>query len=242
MHLSWTAPGYTGAIGFPITGYEYRVDSGGGYGAWTTVPGGAAATDATTTPAARATPSPRPAPTRCGRSTARVPATRAHRASRRRSPTAPRRRSPITAPSAGAYTRAGHDLHRHRRQRDRRRARRSSVTVWSAARTARAALLQTLNAPRTGTTWTVNSAALAYGAKSVCATPDRLGRQHRARAGPVNFTVGQVTDVVITNGGTPGRADKGDTVTVTFGQAMNPATLCTGWNGTTARSSTHASS
>ncbi|MGZ6886623.1 MAG: prepilin-type N-terminal cleavage/methylation domain-containing protein [Acidimicrobiia bacterium] len=88
---------------------------------------------------------------------------------------------------------------------------------------------------RTGTTWSVVSGTMTVGAKSVCASQsDWAGNVGTSAAR--NFSSGQVTNLAVANGGTNGRIDKGDTVTVTFAQAMNPGTLCAAWNGTTSRS------
>ena len=96
--------------------------------------------------------------------------------------------------------------------------------------------VQTFNVTRSGGTWSQAVGPMVAGAKSVCATQaDTAGNV--GAAGPINFTASQVVNVGVTNGGTVGKIDKTDVVAITFGQAMNPGSLCTGWNGTTARKS-----
>jgi prepilin-type N-terminal cleavage/methylation domain-containing protein len=233
VDLAWTTPGYTGAPGSPILGYEYRVDSGGGYGAWTTVPGGlvnsmthtcgTSDTVATTcTYQVRAlnglgsgTPSNAASAASLADTTTPVVTITA--------PTAGALVGPVTTFTGTAGNAAGDALT-------------VTVTVYSGA-ACTGVPLQTLSAPRVGTAWSVTSASMANGAKAVCATQtDWVG--HSATAGPVGFTAAQVTNLALANGGTAGRVDKGDTVTVTYGQAMAPASFCAGWNGTTARSTT----
>lgn len=231
VNLAWPTPAYTGAPGNPILGYEYRVDSGGGYGAWTGVglvnslvhTCGTSDTVATTcTYQVRAVNAQ-------GAGTASNAASAASYADT----TTPV--VTISAPTGGATVGTAITVTGTAGN-----AAGDSATVavnlYSGAGCA-GAPIQALTANLVGTNWSVASGVMTNGAKSVCATQtDWVG--HSATAGPVNFTVGQVTNLAITNGGTVGRVDRGDTVAVTYGQAMNAASFCTGWNGTTARSST----
>jgi prepilin-type N-terminal cleavage/methylation domain-containing protein len=230
VHLSWTTPGYTGTSA--ITKYQYRADRGTGYGAWTDVPGGLVTSYDDTCGTSDIVA------TTCDYQVRAVNGSGAGLASNEASaasladsgaPTVT-----ITAPTNNARTGL-------------------STTITGTAGTAvgdgTTVVVRlyaasnctggstTLNATVSGGTWSVPTGTMAPGAKSVCATQtDWLSNV--GSAGPVNFTAGQVTNLTVTNGGTLGRVDKGDAIAVTFGQAMNPSTLCTGWNGTTARSST----
>ena len=231
VNLSWTPQTFTGMS--PITSYEYRADRGTGFGAWTAIAGGAATTSMVDT---------------CGTSnTAGVQCqyqVRAINAIGIGSPSnlgiatsafdnvAPA--VTITAPTNGGRTGLSTTITGTADN-----GAGDSVTVvvslYSGSNCTGAA--QTFNVARTGTTWSVASGAMTAGAKSVCATQsDTAG--NTGAAGPINFTAGQVTNLVVTNGGTLGRVDRGDTVAITFGQAMSPASICTGWNGTAARTGT----
>ncbi len=228
VNLSWVPQTFTGMS--PITSYEYRADRGAGFSDWTAVPGGAATTSLIDT---------------CG--TSNTVATtcqyqvRAINAIGIGSPSnlafadssfdaiAPP--VAITAPSNGGRTgltttitgTAGNAPGDS-----------ATVVVTLYAGSNCTGAVQTFNVARTGTTWSVASGAMAAGPQSMCATQtDTAG--NTGFAGPVNFTAGQVVNLAITNGGTLGRIDRNDTVAITFGQTMNPVTLCTGWNGTTVR-------
>jgi hypothetical protein len=85
---------------------------------------------------------------------------------------------------------------------------------------------------RTGATWTTTFTGLTDGARSVCASQsDWAG--NTGTSAPVAFTVAPVVGLTATNANN--RLAAGDTFTVTFGQTMNPASICAGWNGTTTR-------
>jgi|GEM_PF-2371111 prepilin-type N-terminal cleavage/methylation domain len=231
VNLSWVPQTFPGMS--PITSYEVRADRGAGvFGAWTAIAGGAATTSLVDT---------------CGTSNTVATTCKyqvhAINAVGTGSPSniaftdsafdniAPA--ASITAPTNGGRTGLSTTI---TGTADNGVTDSATVVVSLFAGSNCTGAVQTFNVARTGTTWSVASGAMAAGPMSVCATQsDTAG--NTGFAGPINFTAGQVTNLVVSNGGTAGRIDKGDTVAITFGQAMNPATLCTGWNGTTARKS-----
>ena len=108
-----------------------------------------------------------------------------------------------------------------------------TVQVWSGAGCT-GTLLQTRNAAAAGGAWSVASTAMTSGTRFVCANQsDAYGNSGQSPA--VSFTVDATppspTTLAIANGGTLGRVDKSDTVTITFSETINPASLCSGWNG-----------
>ena len=228
VDLSWLAPGYTGAIGNPITGYEYRVDSGSGYGAWTAVPGGLVTSYAHTcgtsdTVATTCTYQVR-ALNAQGTGTASAPASAQSFADN----TAPA--PTVTGPASGATTgtttifsgTAGTATGDGTLM---------TVRVYSGATCSGAA--QTVTTNRVGAAWTVASPVMTGGAKAVCVTQSDLAGNigtSAPRTFSVDATAPTVTAVVLANAS--GQVAKGDSVAITFSEAINPASLCLGWNGT----------
>jgi type II secretory pathway component PulJ len=238
VDLSWTAPGYTGATGSPITGYEYRVDSGGGYGSWTTVPGGLV-TSMTHTCGTSDT-----VPTTCTYQVRAVNAQGGGSASNAASAASAVDDTPpvvtVTAPASGAtvgasttFSGTAGNLSGDGTA--------ISVQLYSGAGCAAGSEIGApLTTNRAGTTWSVASPVMTAGAKSVCASQsDTAGNTGRsaARGFTVDTTGPTPTTLFVQNGGTLGRVDKGDTVAVTFSEPVNPASVCAGWNGTSSRSS-----
>jgi prepilin-type N-terminal cleavage/methylation domain-containing protein len=75
----------------------------------------------------------------------------------------------------------------------------------------------------TGATWTLASGALTPGTKCVLATQtDTAGNVGSAQA---VFAAG----LQVANGGTAGKADRSDTITITYPRAVNESTLCNTW-------------
>ena len=231
VNLSWVPQSFPGMS--PITSYDYRADRGGGvFGAWTAIAGGAATTTLVDTCAtsntvattcyyqvrainAVGTGSPSNIANAGSAFDAIAPAVAIN------APANNSRTGLSTTISGTAGNVAGDSPT-------------VVVSLYSGANCV--GTVQTFNVARTGATWSVPTGVMTAGATSVCATQaDTAG--NTGFAGPINFTAGHVTNLVVTNGGTVGKIDKSDAVVITFGQAMNPATLCTGWNGTTARKS-----
>jgi hypothetical protein len=212
----------------PITGYEYRSDGGSGvFGAWSAIAGGAGTTTLVDTCGASNTVA-----TTCQYQVRAInavgpgsPSNIASAASAFDGVAPP---VAVTAPANGGRTgltttiagTAGNGATDS-----------ATVVVSLYAGPNCTGAVQTFSVARTGTTWSVGSGPMAAGAKSVCATQsDTAGNV--GTAGPINFTAGQVLNVALANGsGTSGRADRGDTVTVQFAQAMAENTICTGWSG-----------
>jgi hypothetical protein len=78
--------------------------------------------------------------------------------------------------------------------------------------------------------WSVTSPALSNGTKCAQATQVDFGGTARTGAA-VTFTVGQVKNVTLGNGGTAGKVERGDTVAIQFAQAMTESTICSTWSG-----------
>jgi hypothetical protein len=95
--------------------------------------------------------------------------------------------------------------------------------------------VQTLNATRAGAAWSATPAALADGTYTAQATQSDSGA-NTGTSGTRTFTVDtkrpNPVAVDATDGGTtPGRLGAGDTITFTYDDAIAPATVFPGWDG-----------
>ena len=225
VNLSWVPQTFPGMS--PITSYEVRADRGAGvFGAWAAIAGGAATTSLVDTCGTSNT-----SPTTCKYQVRAINAVGAGSPSNIEfANSAFDNIAPavsITAPTNGGRTGLSTTI---TGTADNGATDSATVVVSLYSGSNCTGSVQTFNVARTGTTWSVASGAMAAGPMSVCATQsDTAG--NIGLAGPVDFTAGQVLDVVLGNGGTLGKADKGDTVTVQFAQAMTESTICSGWSG-----------
>jgi hypothetical protein len=97
--------------------------------------------------------------------------------------------------------------------------------------------VQTLNATRAGAAWSATPAALADGTYTAQATQSDSGG-NTGTSGTRTFTVDtkrpNAVTVDATDGGTtPGCLGAGDTITFTYDDAIAPATVFPGWDGST---------
>jgi hypothetical protein len=95
--------------------------------------------------------------------------------------------------------------------------------------------VQTLNATRSGATWSATAAALADGTYTAQATQSDSGG-NTGTSLPRTFTVdtqrpNPVTVGATDGGTTPGALGTGDTITFTYDDAIAPATVFPGWDG-----------
>lgn len=228
VHLSWTAPTYTGTT--PITGYEYRANrNAGSFGAWTAVPGGLVTTYDDTCGISDTTARTCAYQVRAVNGAGGGAASNTASAAALVDTGAPT--VTISAPTANGHTGLATNFTgtAGNQPGD------SSTVVVKLYNTAACTGVsaQTYNVTRVATAWTIPSGTMSPGSKCVVATQtDWL--VNTGTSGPVSFTAGYVANVVLAN--RDGQLAKADTVTVTFGQAMNPGTLCTSWNGTGSRS------
>jgi len=85
------------------------------------------------------------------------------------------------------------------------------------------------------TSWSLPFAASAFPAEgSYTITPrvtDNVGNVATSSAATITVdrTAPTATNVVLANGGTAGKADKGDTIVVTYSEVMEASSFCTGW-------------
>jgi Bacterial Ig-like domain len=113
----------------------------------------------------------------------------------------------------------------------------STVTVRIyAGSSATGSPVQTLTPTRSGTSWSTTAATLPSGTYTASASQsDASG--NTGTSAPHTFTVDTIaptaTDIAAANGGaTAGKAEAGDVVTFTFSEAIDPATVLAGWDGT----------
>jgi hypothetical protein len=97
--------------------------------------------------------------------------------------------------------------------------------------------VQTKTPTRSGATWTTTASTLTAGTYTAQATQaDAAGNTGTSTANTftVDTTKPTATSVVATNksGGTAGKIESGDTVTFTYSEAIAPASVLSGWNGT----------
>jgi chitinase len=96
--------------------------------------------------------------------------------------------------------------------------------------------VQTLSSAPSGATWTTTAATLAVGTYTAQATQaDSAGNTGTSAANTftIDTTKPTATRVVATNktGGTAGKIENGDTITFTYSEAIDPASVWTGWSG-----------
>jgi Big-like domain-containing protein len=110
-----------------------------------------------------------------------------------------------------------------------------SARIYAGA-TATGTPVQTLSAAVSAGAWSTTPATLADGTYTAVATQsDAAG--NTATSAPHTFTVDtvapKVVDVQAANvaGGTAGKLEAGDTLTLTFSEPIDPATILAGWNG-----------
>jgi Bacterial Ig-like domain len=113
----------------------------------------------------------------------------------------------------------------------------STVTVRIyAGSSATGSPVQSLAPTRTGTSWSATAATLTSGTYTATASQsDASG--NTGTSAPHTFTVDTIaptaTDVAAANGGaTAGKVEAGDVITFTFSEPIDPATVLTGWDGT----------
>jgi hypothetical protein len=114
-----------------------------------------------------------------------------------------------------------------------------TVRIYNAGGT----VVQTLTPTRSGATWSATAAALAQGTYTVQASQsDSAGNVGTSTTNTltIDTTAPTATNVTTTNvaGGTAGSLDAGDTISFTFSEAMDPASIVAGWNGTGTQSVT----
>lgn len=224
VNLAWTAPAYTGTPGNPILGYEYRADTGSGFGAWTIVPGGLVTTfthncGTRNTAAANCTYE-----VRALNALGAGSASNAAGAPSMFDTTAPAITTPATGSVAGTTsTFLGSKWNGPGD------ATTVTVRVFAGATCTGSPEATFVSGVSAGLTWSATSPALTNGVKCAQATQiDFAGAS--VNGGAVNFTVGKVKRVVLGNAN--GLVAKGDTVTIEFAQAMTEATICSTWSGT----------
>jgi hypothetical protein len=111
-----------------------------------------------------------------------------------------------------------------------------TVKIYSGA-TATGTALQTKTANRgTGTTWSTTASTLAQGTYTAVATQtDTSGNTGTSSANTFKVDTAAPTASSIsannTTGGTAGKIESGDTLTYTYSEAIDPATVLTGWSG-----------
>jgi Big-like domain-containing protein len=111
-----------------------------------------------------------------------------------------------------------------------------TVKIYSGA-TATGTALQTKTANRgTGTTWSTTASTLAQGTYTAVATQtDTSGNTGTSSANTfkVDTTAPTASSISANNttGGTAGKIESGDTLTYTYSEAIDPATVLTGWSG-----------
>jgi Bacterial Ig-like domain len=111
-----------------------------------------------------------------------------------------------------------------------------TVKIYSGSTTA-GTLVQTQTPTRSGATWTTTASTLTAGTYTAQATQtDTAGNTGTSTANTftVDTTKPTATSVVATNksGGTAGKIESGDTVTFTYSEAIAPASVLSGWDGT----------
>jgi hypothetical protein len=110
-----------------------------------------------------------------------------------------------------------------------------SVKIYSGS-SATGTPVQTKPVTRTGATWTTTASTLADGTYTAQATQtDTSGNTGTSSANTfkVDATKPTAVRVVGTNkpGGTAGKIEAGDTLTFTYSEAIAPASVLSGWNG-----------
>lgn len=223
VDLAWSAPGYTGAIGNPVLGYEYRVNTGSGYGAWTTVPGGLVTTFTHSCGTSNTSPTSCTYQVRALNALGAGSTSNAATANSMFDATAPA----ITTPAAGSVVGTTSTFFgtKWNGPGD---ATTVSVSVYAGATCTGLPEATFASTASGGLTWSATSPALTNGAK--CAQVTQVDFTATARTGAaVNFTVGKVKRVALANAN--GLVAKGDTVTIEFAQAMTASTICSTWSG-----------
>jgi hypothetical protein len=111
-----------------------------------------------------------------------------------------------------------------------------TVKIYSGT-TATGTAVQTKSVNRgTGTTWSTTASALAQGTYTAVATQtDTAGNTGTSSASTfkVDTTPPTATSIAAANtpGGTAGKIESGDTLTYTYSEAIAPASVWTGWDG-----------
>lgn len=232
VSLSWLTPPYTGTT--PITSYEYRADTGGGFGAWTNV-GLALSANHTCATSDHTSPT-------CTYQVHAINSIGAGASSTASATGLIDNAAPaptVTAPASGVTTAATTILSGTAGTAT---GDGTLITVRIYAGATCSGSAQTVTTNRTAGTWTVPSPVMTSGAKAVCASQDdwTTGPTNTGTSATRTFTVDAtaptVTSVVLTNAN--GQVAKGDSVAITFSEAINPASLCLGWNGTSRNSIT----
>ena len=112
-----------------------------------------------------------------------------------------------------------------------------STTVTVKISNSGGTVVQTLTPTRTGAAWSATAATLAQGTYTVQATQsDSAGNVGSSTTSTftIDTTAPTAANVTTTNvaGGTAGSLDAGDTISFTFSEAMDPASIVGGWTGT----------
>jgi hypothetical protein len=110
-----------------------------------------------------------------------------------------------------------------------------TVKIYSGSSTT-GTLVQTKTATRSGTTWSTTASTLSAGTYTAQASQaDTSGNTGTSSANTfvVDTTKPTAVRVVGTNktGGTAGKIENGDTLTFTYSEAIDPASVMSGWNG-----------
>jgi hypothetical protein len=111
-----------------------------------------------------------------------------------------------------------------------------TVKIYSGS-SATGTALQTKTVTRSGATWTTTASTLAAGTYTAQATQtDTAGNTGTSSANTftVDTTKPTVSGVSAANktGGTAGKIEAGDTITFSFSEAIAPASVLSGWDGT----------
>jgi hypothetical protein len=111
-----------------------------------------------------------------------------------------------------------------------------TVKIYSGS-SATGTALQTKTVTRSGATWTTTASTLAVGTYTAQATQtDTAGNTGTSSANTftVDTTKPAVSSVSAANktGGTAGKIEAGDTATFSFSEAIDPASVLSGWDGT----------
>jgi hypothetical protein len=114
----------------------------------------------------------------------------------------------------------------------------TTVTVKIYAGTAATGTpVQTLTPTRSGATWSATAAALTNGSTYTAQAAQSDSSSNTGLSTPHTFTVDTTvptaTGLATANGGsTAGKMESGDTVTFTYSEPIDPATVLAGWTGT----------
>ena len=110
-----------------------------------------------------------------------------------------------------------------------------TIKIYSGS-TATGTAVQTLTATRSGTSWSKTASTLAQGTYTVQATQtDTSGNTGTSNANTfkIDTTGPTATSISAENkaGGTAGKIENGDTLTYTYSEAVTPASVWPGWDG-----------